>query len=80
MRVRTIKNVDDETWKLIRTIARREKLKMSDLLKDMAREYTAKPSAAWSKILNVKPILTSKEANEMKKIVKEIRHEYGFRK
>jgi predicted DNA-binding ribbon-helix-helix protein len=79
MRVRTIKNVDDETWKLIRSIARREKLKMGVLLKEMVNEHKTKPSKAWSAILNVKPLLSEREATAMLKTVAKIRKESGYR-
>jgi len=79
MKVRTIKDVDEETWKTIREIARRENLKMASLLKEMTKEYRLKPSTAWNKILNTKPILTKKEATAMLKTVAKLRKESGFR-
>lgn len=79
MTVRTIKDVDEETWKMIREIARREKLKMGFLLKEMIKEYKWKPSASWNKILNTKPILTKKEAEAMLRTVTKLRKEYGYR-
>jgi len=79
MKVRTIKGVDDETWKIMKEMARQERLKMGLLLKEMAKEYKGKPSTVWNKILNAKPILTADEARDMEKIVSKIRHEHGFR-
>lgn len=79
MRVRTIKDVDDETWKLIKEISRREKMRVGMLLKDMAKEYKSRPATSWEKILNTKPILTEEEAKDIMKIIDKVRHEYGFR-
>jgi len=79
MKVRTIKDVDEETWKTIREMARREKLKMATLLREMAKEYRSKPSAAWNRILNTKPMLTKKEAAAMLKTVAKLRKESGYR-
>ena len=80
MKIRTIKSVDEETWKNIKTIANRENMKMGALLKEMVKEYKKRPSTTWNKILNTKPILTADEARDMKKIISRVRHEYGFRK
>lgn len=79
MKIRTIKNVDEETWKLIREISRKEKLKMGSLLKEMVNEYKSKRSPAWDRILLSKPILTKKEAEGMLKTVKKFRKESGYR-
>lgn len=79
MKVRTIKDVDEETWRTIREMARREKLKMATLLKEMAKEYRWKPSTTWNRILNTKPTLTKKEATAMLKTVAKLRKESGYR-
>jgi hypothetical protein len=79
MKVKTIKNVDDETWKLMKEAARREKLKMSALLKEMVKEHKSKPSKVWNIILNGKPLLTEREATEMLKTVTKLRKESGYR-
>ena len=79
MKVRTIKDVDDETWKLMKEAARREKLKMGVLLKEIVKEHKTKPSKFWSVILNGKPLLTEREAKEMVKTVAKLRKESGYR-
>jgi len=79
MKVRTIKDVDDETWKTFKEIATKRKIKMGVLLREIAREYKKKPSSSWNKILITKPIFTKKEAEVMLKTVTKIRKESGYR-
>lgn len=79
MKVRTIKSVDDETWKIMRQISRDEKVKMGGLLKNMVNVYAKKGNSRISSIIPKKAILTEKEAEDMMKIIYKIRHERGFR-
>jgi len=79
MPVKTIKNVDDETWRKMREISQRKKLKMGGLLRDMVNLYSKNKGDTIRSIIPKKPILTEKEAEDMKRIVKKIRSEYGFR-
>jgi len=79
MKVRTIKNVDDETWKLMKELSARRKMKMGALLKEIVKEHKTKPAKTWSIILNGKPLLTEREAKEMLKTVAKLRKESGYR-
>ena len=79
MKVRTIKNVDDETWKALKEMASRRKLRMGSMLREIAKEYKRKPSDAWERILNAKPILSESEAENMLRTVEKIRKERGYR-
>lgn len=79
MKVKTIKNVDEETWKLMKEAARREKMKMGALLKEMVKEHKTKPSKFWSVILNGKPLLTDREATKILRTVAKLRKESGYR-
>jgi len=79
MKIRTIKNVDDETWKQLKEMARRRRLKMGALLKEIAMEYKKRPSDSWNNILNVRPILAKEQAEAMLKMVVKIRKESGYR-
>jgi len=45
----------------------------------MVKKYSKKSNDFWKKILSGKRILSDKEAEDMLKIVSEIRKEYGFR-
>ncbi|MBS3074810.1 hypothetical protein J4447_05170 [Candidatus Pacearchaeota archaeon] len=79
MKVRTIKGVDDETWKILKEIASKRKLKMGGMLREIAKEYKRRPSDAWEKILNARPILTENEAENMLRLVAKMRKERGYR-
>lgn len=79
MKIRTIKGVDEETWKLLKETASRRRLKMGTLLKEIAMAYKKRPSDSWSQILYAKPIITKKEAKVMLKTVEELRKESGYR-
>ncbi len=80
MKIKTIKDVDEETWKIFKEMANKRRLKMGGLLREMVKEYRVKPSDTWNKVLNAKPILTNSEARDIKKIISKVRHEHGFRK
>ena len=79
MKVRTIKGVDEETWKLLKETASRRRLKMGTLLKEIAIVYKKRPSDSWKQILYAKPVITKKEAKVMLKTVVELRKESGYR-
>ncbi len=79
MKTRTIKDVDEETWKVFKQMASGRRLKMGTLLKEIAVEYKKSPSDSWKKILNPKPLLTEKEARAMLRTVVTIRSESGYR-
>lgn len=74
-----MKDVDDETWRIYKEMAKRRRVKMGSLLKQIATEYSKKPSDVWEKILKTKPIITEKEAEAMLVIVAKIRKEPGHR-
>jgi len=79
MKIRTIKDVDEETWKIFKEIASRRRLKMGSLLSEIARDYKRRPSESWNKILNAKPLLTKREAENILKTLARIRKESGYR-
>lgn len=79
MKVRTVKDVDDKTWHIFKDMARRRKVRMGSLLKQIATEYSKKPSDSWEKILRSKPMITGKEAEAMSAVVASIRKEAGYR-
>ncbi len=79
MKVRTIKDVDEETWRFLKEMARRRGLKMGTFLKEIALGYRKRPSDSWSKILHAKPILSKKDAEGMLRAVAEMRNESGYR-
>lgn len=79
MKIRTIKDVDEETWKMLKEMASKRRLKMGTMLKEITTEYKKRPSDSWDKILYAKPILTKKEAVAMLKTIDGLRKESGYR-
>lgn len=79
MRIKTIKDVDEETWKTLKEMAGRRRLKMGTLLKEITMGYKKRPSDSWDKILHSKTILTKREAEAMLKTVAKLRKESGYR-
>ena len=52
MEVRTIKNVDAETWKKFKVLAVREGVSMSVLLRGLVNSYDRKKSSVWGKVFD----------------------------
>ena len=77
--IKTIKGIDGETWAESKSLAAKNKINMGRLFRIMLEEYKRKSEESWNRILSGKKILTDKEAEDMLKIVAEIRKEYGFR-
>lgn len=78
--VKTIKDVDEETWSEFKSLAARNKLKMGTFFKLIIKEHEKSSQGFWENLLKGEKIFTDKEAEEMKETVKKIRNEYGFRK
>ena len=79
MGTKTIKNVDKRTWEILKQLAKRKRVKMGTLLRYMASEYRKIESIDLNQYLPDRPIISVNEAEELEKIVKEIRKESGFR-
>ena len=79
MKIKTIKNVDEETWKTLKEMASKRRLRMGTLLKEITMGYKRRPSDSWDKILYAKPILTKREAKAMLKTIAKLRKESGYR-
>ncbi|OIO41307.1 hypothetical protein COU56_02335 [Candidatus Pacearchaeota archaeon CG10_big_fil_rev_8_21_14_0_10_31_9] len=79
MEIKTIKNVDEETWREFKVIAAKNNVKMSALLKMMIKEFEKNNKNFWNEILNGEKLMTDREAEEMKRITANIRKEKGFR-
>ena len=77
--VKTIKGIDDDTWREFKSLAAKDSLKLGALLKNMLKEYEKTRETFWDKILETEKILTDKEADEFEKIISKKRKEYGFR-
>ncbi|MFA4887610.1 MAG: hypothetical protein WC595_05325 [Candidatus Nanoarchaeia archaeon] len=77
--IKTIKGVDDETWRDFKGLAVKEGLNMGILFKHMLKEYEKSRKTFWDGILGGEKILSEKEAEGMEKRVIKMRKEYGFR-
>lgn len=77
--VKTIKDVDEEAWLEFKSIAARNKMRMGKLFEEMVDEYKERSSAIWNNVLNPGKILSDKEAEDMEKLVGNLRKEKGFR-
>lgn len=76
--IRTIKNVDEETWNELKMISKRNKMNIGKTIRLMISEYKNKNNF-WNKVLNNKKILSDAEAESIMKSVRESRKEKGFR-
>ena len=79
MKTKTIKNVDERTWEILKRLAKKKKVKMGTLLRHMASEYKKLESMDLKKLVPERPILSDEEAELLQNTVKHIRSEYGFR-
>ncbi|MBS3051078.1 MAG: hypothetical protein J4400_02930 [Candidatus Aenigmarchaeota archaeon] len=79
MTTRTIKDVDDETWRKLKMLSAGHDATMGKILKKITNDYEERSRNFWDKILNGEKILSDKEADEMESFVKKLRKEKGFR-
>ena len=79
MEIKTIKGIDEETWKNFKILAVENNLKMPLLLKMMINEFKKNSNDFWKKILNNEKNLDDSEARDMLKISFDLRKEKGFR-
>ena len=77
--VKTIKGINDGTWRKFKSIARKSKIKMGALFEKMVRNYDEREEAAWNRVLHADPIFTESEAEIAKKEILSMRREWGFR-
>lgn len=78
--VKTIKDVDENTWLEFKSIAVKSRMRMGELFEDMVEGYKKKTEEFWDDILQGPPILSEEEAKSMEGTVKRVRKEYGFRR
>ena len=80
MEIKTIRDVDENTWNNFKALAAKSNLKMSLLLKIMVKETEKKSEIFWKKILDRNKMLSDKEAEIFEKDLELSRKERGFRK
>ncbi len=79
MVIKTIKNVDEETWYKFKKLAVKNRIEMGELLNKMIKEYELKSDKFWKDILYSRKILSDKEAEFLLNHTKILRKEPGFR-
>ena len=77
--VKTIKDVDEETWAEFKSMAAKNNVKLGTFFKTLVKGHTKNSTAFWNTILKGEKILSDKEAEELEAAVKSVRKEYGFR-
>jgi len=75
MEVKTIKDVDEETWREFKAIAAKNNVRMSSLLRIMIKEFEKNSKNFWNEILNGEKLMNDKEAEEMKILTIRLRKE-----
>ena len=78
--VKTIKNVDEETWAEFKGLAARHKVKLGTFLKTIVKEHEKSSAFFWDKVLLGEKILSDKEAEELERFFRQVRKEHGFRR
>ncbi len=78
--VKTIKNVDENTWAEFKSLAAKNQVKLGMLFKTLVEEHERNSVAFWEDILGGEKILSDNEAEELQEVVHRLRKEYGFRK
>ena len=76
---KTVKGVDDETWSRFKSMAARKNVTLGDCFREMVDDFESGAGKGWDLILNGPRILSRREGNEMKAVVRRMRKEYGFR-
>ncbi len=77
--VKTIKDVDDQTWAQFKSIAAANNAKTGQMLKIIVDDYQKRAAGWWERVRAQKPVLSKKECDELEASVKRIRKEYGWR-
>ncbi|MAE49389.1 hypothetical protein CMI48_01030 [Candidatus Pacearchaeota archaeon] len=77
--VKTIRNVNEETWRELKTLAAKRRVPLGTLLKNMITEYKKETNNAWDAILNTEKIISDEEAEDLEEITKGMRKEKGWR-
>jgi len=79
MTTKTIKDVDERTWRKLRMMSAEYDIRIGELIERMTEDYEKRSKDFWKTILEGEKILTDKEAEELKSVVIALRKEKGFR-
>lgn len=76
--VKTIKDIDNDTWSEFKKLAARNDEKLGPFFKTLVKEYKKESTAFWSGILENEKILSEKEARDLKAEVGRLRKIFDF--
>ena len=79
MTTRTVKDVNEKTWRKLRMLSSEYGMPMGKLIEKITEDYEARNRDFWNSILKGEKILSDKEAEEMIALVRNLRKEHGFR-
>lgn len=79
MTTKTIKDVNEKTWRKLRLLSTEYNMKMGSLLEKITEDYEKRGREFWKFVLDGEKILSDREAEELKSVSKALRNERGFR-
>lgn len=74
-----MKGVSPEKWIEFKALAAKKKVPMGRLFEIIIEDYGKRNDSTWNNILKGEKILSEDEAEDMEKIVRNIRKKRGFR-
>lgn len=77
--VKTIKGIDENIWLEFKSLASRNNSRTGKFFEVLVQEYKNRSAKSWTNILNAGKILSDGEAEDMNKLVRELRREKGYR-
>ena len=78
--VKTIKDIDEETWAEFKSLAAKNRVNLGVFFKMVLKEYEKNSELFWDKVLSVEKIWSDEEAEDMEKIAKKVRKERSWRR
>ncbi|MCJ7450316.1 MAG: hypothetical protein MUP58_01095 [Candidatus Nanohaloarchaeota archaeon QJJ-9] len=78
--IRSIKNVDEKTWKTFKAEATKHGMTMGEFLTRLVSEHRKREKRNnWDEILSYKESITKKEAEEIKRKAEKLRKDFKTR-
>jgi methionyl-tRNA synthetase len=77
--IKTIKDIDEETWAEFKSLAAKNKVKLGIFFKSLVKDHKKSSTDFWNTILKGEKILSEEESKSIKEITEGVRKEYGFR-
>lgn len=79
MNTKTLKGVENQTWRRFKSIAAKQGMTMGTLFKNMVEIYDQEDNSFWDDVLSRKSLLSEEEANKLAESTKKLRLGKGFR-